>query len=192
MASEQQRLMQVVKHHRTTGVIKGIKKPGTHKKHVADHKKFVKAENEAKKDEEQKEMDWIDYGTGRATKYAKHILTKTNARARDEEEKDIRSRHKTEMKILKQEKKIEKEHHQEKMKHLKAIQKTAKDVATAASNFKKNKADKKAFDEDETEEFYSDESKNNKLELELKKKLEAASAEDAKDEELKDLLTFAQ
>ena len=78
------------------------------------------------------------------------------------------------------------------MKHLKAIQKTAKDVATAASNFKKNKADKKAFDEDETEEFYSDESKNNKLELELKKKLEAASAEDAKDEELKDLLTFAQ
>lgn len=96
------------------------------------------------------------------------------------------------MKILKQEKLIEKEKHEEKMKHLKAIQKTAKGVATAANNFKKNKADKKAFDDDETEDFYADEYKNRKIEEELKKKLDAASAEDAKDEELKDLLTFAQ
>ena len=167
---------------------------------MRDHKVFEKKANEEKKAAEKKKLDWIEYGTTRASKHAKRIMKDSQTLAREQELEDIRTRHEMNQKVNAQKRMFKNEDRAEKRDHLKKIQKTATDIAKAVDGLEAKKKALRDVAAEEQDKFYEDERAARLLEDKLKlealnkpKKTKEQEKEDKEMESLKDLLpTLAQ
>lgn len=154
---------------------------------MRDHKVHVKKQAAAKEKKLKEEMDWIDYGTTRASNHAKRTLRETQTRARQEEKDDLKSRYAMHKKMKSEAARHESELATEKKKHLDAIQKTAVDVAKAADRHAKKQTAKAASKDEEDEEFYFAERRAKELEKQLEDDLKKTPDEKKEEEEEKEL-----